>query len=157
MPQQKRWIDILGSDIEKCMVDYNNIVRVDGVCRTILHTCDTQNMAELVFAAWMHELYPVIEVPQPPQQPQPQRIRHLELAIAVPDVVPSVKPAHRGHGSPYDRGGADRYYGRSFEPHYYRGPVYQSPRIKIEEMTNAEFLEYKAGWDEQTERKDWGW
>lgn len=37
---------------------------------------------------------------------------------------------HR-HGGPYDRGSADYYYGRPFNPHYFKGATYASEEIKI--------------------------
>ena len=40
--------------------------------------------------------------------------------------------------SPYDQGAADRYYGRKYRP-----------RIDNEE-------EYKRGWNEELDRKEWG-
>ena len=52
----------------------------------------------------------------------------------------------RGHGSPYDRGLADRYYGRPEGPHHYPNGTYNTPRIEAEEMTEAERAEYYAGY-----------
>ena len=57
-------------------------------------------------------------------------------------------------GSPYDRGGADRYYGRDFKPHYYlnwngRAEV----RVEKADMTADEIAAYTAGWDEETGTK----
>jgi len=59
------------------------------------------------------------------------------------------KPAH---GSPADRGSADRYYGqRKPTPHYYEG----SRRIDAEFMTPEQIAEYEdAFWAEQ-DRKQW--
>ena len=58
------------------------------------------------------------------------------------------------HGSPYDRGGADAYYGRRFNPHYkaFNGTV----RIEIEDPDSPDFDAYRAGYNEQTNEKDWG-
>lgn len=33
------------------------------------------------------------------------------------------------HGGPYDRGGADSYYGRRPNPHYYVGATYSSEEV----------------------------
>ena len=66
---------------------------------------------------------------------------------------------HRRHGGPYDRGGADSYYGRGFEPHYYEAGTYSSRRIERSEMTEEQIAEYRAGYEnnEQTGgKKDWG-
>lgn len=58
------------------------------------------------------------------------------------------------HGGPYDRGSADKYYGRPFDPHYYKGDSYFSP--KVTDLTPDEVMAYKAGYNEETDQKDWG-
>lgn len=60
------------------------------------------------------------------------------------------------HGGPYDRGSADRYYGRPFTPHYYEGGTYQGDPITEEHMTQEEIESYHAGWGECEDKKDWG-
>lgn len=60
------------------------------------------------------------------------------------------------HGGPYDRGSADAYYGRAYEPHFYTGATYQSARVELEHMTAAEITAYTAGYNNTHERKDWG-
>lgn len=60
------------------------------------------------------------------------------------------------HGGPYDRGGADAYYGRAYEPHYYKGDTYSSERVELKDMTAAEITAYTAGYNNTHERKDWG-
>lgn len=60
------------------------------------------------------------------------------------------------HGSAEDRGAADRYYGRPFNPHYFKGATYSSERVDLTDPTSPEWLAYKRGWDECTDRKDWG-
>jgi hypothetical protein len=62
---------------------------------------------------------------------------------------------HR-HGSPYDRGSADAYYERLFCPHYFKGATYQSEYVTIADMTIDEIEQYEQGFNECTERKDWG-
>lgn len=52
------------------------------------------------------------------------------------------------HGGPYDRGSADAYYRRPFDPHYYRGATYTTPRVDQIDMTTEELVEYELGWDE---------
>jgi hypothetical protein len=59
------------------------------------------------------------------------------------------------HGGPYDRGSADAYYMRRFDPHYFEGDSYATPRIIIEYDT-PEYEAYSAGFREQTDTKDWG-
>lgn len=60
----------------------------------------------------------------------------------------------RGHGSPYDRGSADAYYGRSYNPHWY--PEGNKVGISIGGMTPEQIEEYRLGYTEETDRKDWG-
>ena len=60
------------------------------------------------------------------------------------------------HGGPYDRGSADAYYHRAYEPHYYRGDTYSSERVELKDMTAAEITAYTAGYNDTHERKDWG-
>ena len=60
------------------------------------------------------------------------------------------------HGGPYDRGSADAYYWRAYEPHYFKGDTYQSERVDLKDMTAAEITAYTAGYRNTHERKDWG-
>lgn len=57
------------------------------------------------------------------------------------------------HGSPYDRGSADAYYGRPFDPHFFEGATYQSLRFSILDTNSPEYKEYLAGYEEQQDRK----
>lgn len=59
------------------------------------------------------------------------------------------------HGGAYDRGSADAYYGRGFEPHYYVGDTYSSERILITDDRSPEYREYMRGYAECIDRKDW--
>jgi hypothetical protein len=61
------------------------------------------------------------------------------------------------HGGAYDRGSADAYYGRRYNPHYYKGPTYSSELVT--NLTEEEEASYRAGWDDQKESgefKNWG-
>jgi hypothetical protein len=63
------------------------------------------------------------------------------------------------HGSCFDRGSADSYYGRPRRPHYYVGDTYTSPKVTVENMTEEEIANYNAGydWNESNgDKKDWG-
>ena len=63
------------------------------------------------------------------------------------------------HGGPFDRGGADFWYGRGFNPHYYKGATYSSDRVELADMTPEEITAYTVGYREAEERgdqKDWG-
>ena len=62
------------------------------------------------------------------------------------------------HGGPYDRGGADSYYRRSFRPHYFDGNTY-STDIRYPEKDSPEWKAYEAGYkdnDKAQNFKDWG-
>lgn len=67
------------------------------------------------------------------------------------------KTVHPRHGGPYDRGSADKYYGRPYKPHYWSGASYTSTLITQDKMTDEEITEYKKGWDEEDDKKDWGY
>jgi hypothetical protein len=63
------------------------------------------------------------------------------------------------HGSPYDRGRADSYYQRPFDPHYFVKDTYNSPKISAADMSAAEVVLYAKGFTDNEERghfKDWG-
>jgi hypothetical protein len=63
------------------------------------------------------------------------------------------------HGSPFDRGSADSYYGRLQNPH--KGGVGgdSGPRIEAQDMTLAEMRAYYRGYEYNEahgDKKDWG-
>ena len=63
------------------------------------------------------------------------------------------------HGGPYDRGGADYWYRRPYDPHYYEGATYSSKRIEKADMTPEELAAYRAGYCEAEaagDQKDYG-
>ena len=61
------------------------------------------------------------------------------------------------HGGPYDRGSADAWYGREFNPHYFVGATYQSEMIEEQKMTLQEKLDYTKGYNETPyAQKEWG-
>jgi hypothetical protein len=62
------------------------------------------------------------------------------------------------HGGPYDRGMADSYYGRDYNPHYFVGDSYNSPKIELEQMTAREITAYTAGYRDTEyngDKKEW--
>lgn len=59
------------------------------------------------------------------------------------------------HGSPADRGGADRYYGRPARPHFYPDGTYKGMRVTPPVMTPEQVQEYYNAYEEETERKQW--
>ena len=50
------------------------------------------------------------------------------------------------HGGPSDRGSADSYYGRDFDPHYWPQGTYNGRRVEMAQMTAAEITAYSAGY-----------
>ncbi len=64
----------------------------------------------------------------------------------------------RRHGSPYDRGAADSYYGRDRNPH--KGGVLGNP-VSVERITNLtaeEVAEYDRGFEDNeaaNNKKEW--
>lgn len=60
------------------------------------------------------------------------------------------------HGSPMDRGSADRYYGRPYDPHYWPEGTYFGTRIELADMTVDQITDYTYGYNNEEDRKDWG-
>ena len=58
------------------------------------------------------------------------------------------------HGGPFDRGTADSHYGREYNPHYFVGDTYNSPRIDLAQMTAAEITAYTAGFNINQQAQD---
>jgi hypothetical protein len=62
------------------------------------------------------------------------------------------------HGGAYDRGAADSYYRRAYNPHYYKGNTGSSERVELKDMTPDEIAAYKAGYQDNERgghHKDW--
>jgi hypothetical protein len=65
----------------------------------------------------------------------------------------------RKHGCPYDRGGADSYYGRPYEPHYWPEGTYNGDIVRYVDMTTEQVIEYATGYQDNEAAgnfKDWG-
>ena len=63
------------------------------------------------------------------------------------------------HGGPYDRGNADSYYGRPFNPHYFKGDTYKSVEVSLGQMSTEEIVAYTKGYNDNEAEgnfKDWG-
>ena len=63
------------------------------------------------------------------------------------------------HGGPFDRGGADYWYNRGYEPHYFKGGTYTSDRVEKNDMTPEELAAYRAGYceaEDMGDQKDYG-
>jgi len=52
------------------------------------------------------------------------------------------------HGSPYDRGSADAYYGRKKDPHWWPEGSYNGKRVSCLDMTAIQIEAYLAGYDD---------
>ena len=64
----------------------------------------------------------------------------------------------RGHGSPYDRGGADSYYGREYAPHYWPEGTGSGKPVGHADMTAEQVKEYYTGFNDNEAAgnfKDW--
>ena len=62
------------------------------------------------------------------------------------------------HGGPEDRGSADSYYRRTFNPHYYKGGTHTSERIDLKDMTAKEITAYTKGYNDNEKEmffKEW--
>jgi hypothetical protein len=69
------------------------------------------------------------------------------------------KKYHSYHGSPFDRGAADSYYGRARDPHWWPNGTYKGTRLEKDEMSSDQIDAYNAGYDDNEEfgsKKDWG-
>ena len=65
----------------------------------------------------------------------------------------------RKHGCPYDRGGADSYYGRDYYPHWWPEGTYTGQIVEKADMTPEQIEEYRIGYQENemaNNFKDWG-
>jgi hypothetical protein len=59
------------------------------------------------------------------------------------------------HGSPGDRGGADAYYGRPIDPHYWPEGTYCGKRVEKDDMTRAQIQAYLKAYKDQDYFKEW--
>ena len=68
------------------------------------------------------------------------------------------KTYDKRHGGPFDRGGADSYYRRGMNPHYYKGATLTTKKVEQKDMTEEELDAYLAGYNENEnfgDFKDW--
>jgi len=62
------------------------------------------------------------------------------------------------HGGPFDRGGADSYYGRPFDPHYWPLGTTKGVRVEMKDMTPEQITAYTKGFNDNEEQghfKEW--
>ena len=71
-------------------------------------------------------------------------------------IIPVNAPELPKHGSPQDRGSADRYYGRPANPHWWPEGTGKGVRIEMADMTPEQIAEYDYGYDNELDQKDWG-
>ena len=50
------------------------------------------------------------------------------------------------HGSPADRGSADAYYGRDYDPHHWPLGTYVGDRVEMKDMTPDEIVLYSTAY-----------
>jgi hypothetical protein len=55
-----------------------------------------------------------------------------------------------------DRGAADRYYGRSYDPHWWPEGTNKGSKVALQDMSVDEICAYTKGFNEEEDRKDWG-
>ena len=63
------------------------------------------------------------------------------------------------HGGAYDRGRADFWYGRPYDPHCYADGTYTSDRIEAHQLTANQLKAYRDGYADAEaagDQKDWG-
>lgn len=60
----------------------------------------------------------------------------------------------RRHGGPFDRGDADRYYRRSYNPHYYVEGTGTSELVPQSQMSLEEIEAYYAGYHSSDDYKN---
>lgn len=60
------------------------------------------------------------------------------------------------HGSPQDRGSADRYYMRPYDPHWWPEGTGHGERVEMAQMDSDQIVEYTYGFNNEEDRKDWG-
>ena len=70
-------------------------------------------------------------------------------------VAPPWVRGDKKHGSPKDRGSADRYYGRPYNPHWHWYGDHGCQTVESEQMTAEEIAEYDKGYDGETGEKVW--
>lgn len=58
------------------------------------------------------------------------------------------------HGYPFDRGSADAYYRRPYNPHYYKDGTYGAEHVTEKDMTPEEIAAYDAGYYDQIDSGD---
>ena len=93
-----------------------------------------------------------------------QQVVEADSRPLYPEPVIPPEDASRGpqfdrkrHGGLFDRGGADFYYGRGVQPHYWTLGTGHGEHIT--DLTPEELAEYQAGYDDAEEFgdvKDWG-
>jgi hypothetical protein len=118
--------------------EYADVLHVDGpeadkIIEDITESCETMRVGLNASACW---------VDNAKGEPRPKAVEY-----------------DQRHGGPYDRGSADAYYRREYDPHYFKGDTHNSERVSGADMTAADVIAYTVGFTEQRasgEFKDWG-
>jgi hypothetical protein len=58
------------------------------------------------------------------------------------------------HGGAWDRGSADAYYRRAYQPHMFEGATHQSRYIPAHQMDQHDIDAYRAGYEDQMQSGD---
>ena len=59
---------------------------------------------------------------------------------------------NKSHGSPWDRGSADSYYGRPMNPHYWPNGTNHGYKVTRDEMTAEEIEAYYDGYEDNEKK-----
>ena len=72
--------------------------------------------------------------------------------------APKDKLYNTRHGGPWDRGCADAYYCRPWQPHYYVGDTMCSTKVELQDMAAEDIVAYTAGYNQTQDdgfTKEW--
>jgi len=70
-------------------------------------------------------------------------------------IIPVESSEWPTHGSPQDRGSADAYYGRRFDPHWWPEGTGKGTRVEKEDMSANQIKQYEYGYMNEEDRKEW--
>lgn len=60
-----------------------------------------------------------------------------------------MKPEYMRHGGAYDRGAADAWYNRPYNPHFFVKDTYSSEKVEWQNMTDEEIAAYAYAYEER--------
>ena len=71
-----------------------------------------------------------------------------QLPLNVAAKIEAEEKYDESHGGPYDRGGADSYYGRIPKPHWWPNGTGKGERIEEQQMSDYQIKAYWAGYQD---------